>query len=101
MTSYYFYYPFITYEQCRSSGNEVTVSNRRQCRRQSFHLLCVYNEVLGPLTMRQSSFIFSFGLPIDTFSLNRVTAARTLIAADADQTIRVDAQLAQKDRSFW
>jgi hypothetical protein len=36
-----------------------------------------------------------------TFSLNRVTAARTLIAADADQTTRVDAQLAQKDRAFW
>ena len=34
------------------------------------------------------------------FSLNRVTAARTLIAADADQTTRVDAQLAQKDRSL-
>ena len=31
---------------------------RRQCRRQSFHLLCVYNEVLGPLAMRQSHHSF-------------------------------------------
>ena len=62
MTSYYFYYPSITLYQCRSNGYRVTVSNRRQyrrqCRRQSFRLLCVYNEVLGPLAMRQSHHSF-------------------------------------------
>jgi len=39
ITSYYFYYLFITYQQCRLIGNEVTVSSRRQCRRQSLPLI--------------------------------------------------------------
>jgi len=58
----------LPYIQCRSNGYGVTVSNRRQYRRQSFYLLCVYNEVLGPLAMRQSHHSFYlFGLPIDKF----------------------------------
>ena len=64
MTSYYFYYPSITLYSMSIKWLWGDSSNRRQyrrqCRRQSFHLLCVHNEVLGPLAMRQSHHSFYF-----------------------------------------